>query len=194
MQASRLPVSRDMVLNKANEVYRTLYGSTRSTGFLGHGWLKRFMGRHSQLSLRIPRVISQARNQVEVPGLTVLHNELIKHCVERKLTSNRAFNMDESGFGQSSKSKKVVAVSGSKDVWTKVAGMSFHLTLVACVSVVGDCVPPLYIVPGMRVNRDVLDACTIPGSTVATAPKGFMNGRIFERWLVRFAASVLDTV
>jgi hypothetical protein len=43
MQSSGLPVSRDMILVKGNKIYCSIYGNTRSTGFLGRGWLDRFM-------------------------------------------------------------------------------------------------------------------------------------------------------
>lgn len=49
----------------------------------------------------------------------MLLNQLIKHTVERKLTSDRVFNMGETKFEQSTKSSKVIAVRGSKNVWTK---------------------------------------------------------------------------
>ena len=54
MQSHGHPVTRGMVLVKGNEIYRKLYGTTRSTGFLGRGWLERFMGRHPLLGLRKP--------------------------------------------------------------------------------------------------------------------------------------------
>jgi len=98
--------------------------------------------------------------------------------------------MDETGFGQAWKSKKVIAVMGSKNVWTKVADTNTHLTITACVSATGFVVPPLFVVEGKRLNRDVLDACSIFGSTITTSPKGFMNAGIFIKWLEHFERNV----
>ena len=52
MQAQGLPVTRDSILIKGNEIYQVMYGSTRSIGFLKRGWLNRFMEQHPKLSLR----------------------------------------------------------------------------------------------------------------------------------------------
>eukprot|EP00549_Striatella_unipunctata_P017721 CAMPEP_0118693416 /NCGR_PEP_ID=MMETSP0800-20121206/11896_1 /TAXON_ID=210618 ORGANISM="Striatella unipunctata, Strain CCMP2910" /NCGR_SAMPLE_ID=MMETSP0800 /ASSEMBLY_ACC=CAM_ASM_000638 /LENGTH=45 /DNA_ID= /DNA_START= /DNA_END= /DNA_ORIENTATION= len=45
--------------------------------------------------------------------------------------------MDETGFAQKYKSKKVVVVAGLKNVWSKSVDMSFHMTIVACVAANG---------------------------------------------------------
>ena len=51
--------------------------------------------------------------------------------------------------------------------------------------------PPLYLVPGKRLNRDVMDAATeVSGSAVTVALKGFMKSSIFVKWLEHFEDSV----
>jgi len=122
--------------------------------------------------------------------LHIFFNEFVKHIVERKLSTDRVFNMDETGFAQKSKCKKVIAVHGSKNVWSKSVEASFHLTLVACVGASGFVVPPMFIVPGKRLNRDVLDSCPIAGSVVSVSPRGFMNSNLFIQWLVHFENNV----
>ena len=194
MQREGLPVMHELVLSKANEHYRVLYSPARPAGLLGDGWVKRFFSRHPKLSLRIPRVISCARNHVRQENLDNLLNQLIMHVIESKLTKDCMFNMDENGFGQKTKSRKVIAVRVSKNVWIKCIDTSFHLTLVACVSASGSCLPPLFLLPGQRLNRDILSECSVPGDTVAVAPKAFMNQAIFVKWLEHFAASVPSSV
>ena len=84
-----------------------------------------------------------------------------------------------------------MAVHGSKNVWSKTVEANCHVTITACVSASGYVVPPLYLVPGKRLNRDVMDAATeVPGSAVTVAPKGFMNSSIFLKWLEHFEDSV----
>ena len=116
--------------------------------------------------------------------------ELLKHVLERKLMDNRLFNMDETGFAQKHKSKRVIAITGSKNMWSKSVEASFHMTIVACVAATGFVVPPLFIVPGQRLNQDTMDACSIPGSTMTVASKGFMNAKIFIQWLMHFECNV----
>ena len=194
MQSQGLPVTRQMVLNKANEIYKELCGRTRASGWLKRGWLERFMQRHPTLCLRTFQVIKRVRVEASEDPLRMLMWELVHHAIEQKLTSDRVFNMDETGFAQKSKSKIVVAVKGSRNVWTKSADVSFHLTLVVTCAANGFVVPPLFIIPGQRPRRNVMDACDIPGGVVTTSSKGFMNSSIFLKWLQHFESNIPVTV
>lgn len=62
--------------------------------------------------------------------------------------------------------------------------------MVACVSADGFVVPPGFIVPGKRLNRDVLDACNISGATITTAEAGFMTSYIMREYVAAFALAV----
>jgi hypothetical protein len=194
MQRQGFPVSRDTILVKGNELFHELYGNTRSVGDLGRGWINRFMERHPLLTTRTSQVIKRVRAEATEDGLRTFMWEMSKHVLERGLTSDRIFNMDETGFAQKNKAKKVIAVHGSRNVWSKSVEASFHLTIVACVGANGFVVPPLYVVPGQRLNRDVMDACPIDGSAVSVAKKGFMNSALFLRWLDHFSRNVPEIV
>ena len=119
---------------------------------------------------------------------------MLKHVMERKLTADRVFNMDEIGFAQKSKSKKVIAVAGSKNVWSKSVEASFHLTIASCAGSNGFVVPSMFIVPGKRLNCDVMDGCSIDNSTISVASKGFMAAKLFLKWLLHFENQVSGTV
>ncbi|OQR96207.1 hypothetical protein ACHHYP_16594 [Achlya hypogyna] len=194
MQCKALGVSRARLLIKANELYRTVRPTTRATTNLGRGWIYRFFKRFPHLTLRASQLIKRARAEATQEGLTLLHCELTQHVIERKLSADRIFNMDETGYSQSSKSRKVVAVSGSRNVWGHVMEMSFHCTIVAAASASGFVVPPLFLVPGLRLQRDLLDACVVDGAVVGVTLKGFMNAISFRLWLVHFEASIPSEV
>ncbi len=179
MQSQGFPISREMLLIKGNEVYQSLYGTTRSVGTLGQGWVQRFMRRHPLLTLRSAQTIKRVRAEAGEDGLMGFFNQLIQAVIEFKLTGDRIFNMDETGFAQKTKSKKVIAVQGSKNVWSKSADANFHLTIVASVNANGFVVPPMFIVPGKRINRDVMDGCDVPQSVISCGRKGFMNSNLF---------------
>ncbi|OQR83401.1 hypothetical protein ACHHYP_14756 [Achlya hypogyna] len=83
------------------------------------------------------------------------------------------YNMDESPFFSRSKSKKVVAVRGSKNVRTTESPTPAHLTYVACVSAAGYVQPPLFIMPSSR--------------------SGFMNSTIPILWLDMFSSAIPAT-
>ena len=71
MQSNGVPVSRDIILVKGNEIYRTMYGNTRSIGFLGRGWLDRFMERHPFLTIRTSQVIKRVWAEATKEGLRI---------------------------------------------------------------------------------------------------------------------------
>jgi hypothetical protein len=190
MQKQGFPVSRDMLIVKANQIYQELFGNLRSSGSIGRGWLERFLSRYPQLTLRMSQVIKRNRNDTTVEDLHDFFNKLIKVVIEEKLDADRIFNMDETGFAQRSRSKKVVAVSGSKNVWSKSIDANFHLTIVAAASARGHVLPPVFIVPGQRLSRDVLDECDVEGAKITTAPKGFVNQFLFMSWLDHFTKSI----
>ena len=64
--------------------------------------------------------------------------------------------MDETGFIQKQKSRKVVVLIGSCNVWSKFADENFHMTIVVFVSAARSAAPSLLIIPGKRLNRDVI--------------------------------------
>jgi DDE superfamily endonuclease len=76
--------------------------------------------------------------------------------------------------------KKVAVVHGSKNVWSKRADSTFHLTVVVRIETIGFAVP-LFI---------VLHAHCIPGGSVTVAPKGLMNAHLFKKWLSHFHSAI----
>jgi hypothetical protein len=64
------------------------------------------MARHPNLSLRSAQIIKRVRVETTDKDLRFFFVELMKHVIERKMTGDRIFNMDETGLAQKSKSKK----------------------------------------------------------------------------------------
>nr|CCA28217.1 PREDICTED: similar to ENSANGP00000028549 putative [Albugo laibachii Nc14] len=95
--------------------------------------------------------------------------------------------MDESNFESRSNTRKVVAICGSPNVHTSIPETSFHLSFVVAVAACGFAVPPLFIVPGMRLPRKILNECTVEGAAIITAAKDFINGDMFLKWIDHFA-------
>ena len=147
-------------------MYAALYGATRDAGTNGRGWYDRFSKRFTELAIRNAQII------------------------EKNASPSRDFNLDETGFVQNIKTRKVIAVRGSKNFWSQNIEPGFHLTMVACVSADGFVVSPAFIVPGKRLNRDVLDACTISGAKITTSEAGFMTTCIMREYIAAFALAV----
>ena len=75
-----------------------------------------------------------------------------------------------------------------------MADASFRITMLAACNANEFLIPPLFIVPGMILSRNVMDACEVTTITMKNAPKGFMNSGVFTKWLVFFGESVHRTV
>ena len=94
--------------------------------------------------------------------------------------------MDETGFSQKHRSKKVIAMTGSRNVWSRDVGETFHMTIACCVGAEGTAVHPFYILPGQRVDRDILDGVLQKNSCVTLSNKGFMMEHLFRKWMSHF--------
>ena len=64
------------------------------------------------------------------------------------------------------------------------------MKIVACVAANGFSIPPLFILPGQRLNRATMGQCSVTGSTATVASKGFVNSNIFIKWLDNFSSNV----
>jgi hypothetical protein len=79
-----------------------MFGITHQVGSLKHGWLNRFMQQHPMLCLQTAQIVKRVRAEASEEGLKTFFWELSAHYIERKITSNRIFNMHKTGFCQNS--------------------------------------------------------------------------------------------
>ena len=114
--------------------------------------------------------------------------------MEPSVTFDRVFNKDDTGFGQIQYTKKVVAMYGRKNSWTKTVEANFCVANTYFVSGNGFLAPLLFIVPGNRLKDDVMDVCDVSRSTVNVASKEFMNYSIFIQWLDHLNNTALESV
>jgi hypothetical protein len=130
--------------------------------------------------------LSAARNKVTKGAIIYFFNSLIDACLSFKCTPADVYNVDETSFKTKGKKKMVVAVRGSRAIWTNESTDSYHLTIVAAAAADGMIVPPAFILPGMSCETTVLDDCGVAGALVACSPKAFMTSELFNAWLERF--------
>ncbi|KAG3086700.1 hypothetical protein PI125_g18880 [Phytophthora idaei] len=141
------------------------------------------MQRHSELTERLAQTLSKTRNTVDVSDITQLFNSLPKVIIETNSSAGQVFNVDETGFYKAAKSKRVVAVLRSKNVWTTSPTTSFPITTIACGGASGFVVSPVFILPGKSVKLGILRGCQVPGATVTATPTGFVSVELFKSWL-----------
>ncbi|RHY95178.1 hypothetical protein DYB37_010617 [Aphanomyces astaci] len=132
-----------------------------------------------------------ALDALEIPrSLSLYFMWGVQYCTSRVLgfscTAGDVYNVDETSFKTKGKSKKVVAIRGSKNVWRGEETNVYHLTTVAAVASDGTPVRPAFILPGVSCATSVLDKCPVPDAMTTASPKAFMNADLFDRWLKCF--------
>lgn len=171
-------------------MYAAMFGRARAAGTVGREWCDRFLQLYPVLSIRSAQVTKRVRNEISSLEATALFCRCARAAILHGIGGDRLFNMDETGFVQNAKNKKVIVMKGSRNVWCRTVEASFHLSMVAAASSAGVIVLPVFSVPGKRVNRDVMSACKIPGAKVTIAEAGFMTTDVVIKWIAHFAKSV----
>ncbi|DBA02353.1 TPA: LOW QUALITY PROTEIN: hypothetical protein N0F65_007172 [Lagenidium giganteum] len=175
MQCKGYPVSRPMLLIKRQEVYSAIFGKTRTVGTIGLGWCERFLQRHPTLTLRNAQLVRRKRNDINDAEVSSFFIRCLKALLETKAESDRIFNMDETAFVQNAKTKRKPASTSP----SLLAALRRRLWCL-----------PVFILPGKRINRDVLDACAVPRARVTTTDTAFTNADLIISWIAFFAAEV----
>ena len=85
VQKQGLPVGRKIVIQKAYEIHRYMFGSMSSVGSVRWGWCDLFMSRNDKLTLITAQVIKRAGNNASLEGLRSFFCKLCKHIIEQKI-------------------------------------------------------------------------------------------------------------
>ncbi|KAH9105586.1 hypothetical protein LEN26_014710 [Aphanomyces euteiches] len=189
MQTQGLPLKRRDVIVRACKIGRRIHPTFK----LGGGWYKRFRQRHPILTNRIAQPISRALNSVDVEGINAMFDLLYNEIKTYDLTPDRVWNMDETAFRSRKNGGKVVAVKGSRNAWLQTLDANYHLSVTACVRADGIIFPPTFILPGESIERSLTLSCNVPGATVTTGPKGWMNEDLFISWMKHFASAIPES-
>ncbi|RHZ32578.1 hypothetical protein DYB37_012922 [Aphanomyces astaci] len=136
------------------------------------------------------QTLSKPRNAVDKSAVEAFHWELSQSISLVDMDPSRVFNLDETSFSPTKSSRKVDVQRTSKDVFVEEAPASAHVTIVACVSVTGTKIPPLFVLPGDRVSTEACDSLTIPGAAIMTSEKGWTNSLMCRKWMSMLSASI----
>ena len=117
--------------------------------------------------------------------------ELYKAQLSKEVyTSDRIFNMDESGLTVVHTPGKVLAKRGHKQIGKVTSGEKGQTTTVICaVSASGFYVPPMLIFKRKRMTELLLRGSP-PGAIGACSANGWVDSDLFIKWLTHFIAVV----
>jgi hypothetical protein len=153
----------------------------------GKDWMRSFMCRYPQLSLRRPEPTSLSRatgfNRVQVGKFyDILQFELAKGAY----TAAQIYNIDETGISTVQNPSKVIANKGCKQVGKIVSAERGTTTTVVCaMNAAGSYIPPVFIFKRQKMN-DRLMRNSPTCSLGLPSPSGWMDTDLFLKYMDHF--------
>ena len=158
-------------------------------------WFSGFCKRHPDISIRTPMSLGHERSIVNIDMINAWYDGLYKYLekevpdYESMVKNPRGiFNADESGFPLHVKTGKVLAPTGSKNVYHVVNSTKIQISVMAGFNAFGVYVPPMILYPGERFRDVGLEG--FPEATFAHTSTGWMDSAAFVEYmktLVKFA-------
>lgn len=154
-------------------------------------WLRGFMFRNKNLSLRTPEPTSLARATAFNQHTVGEFFELLKDVLSRyNFGPETIYNYDETGVQTVHKPSKIISEKGQRQVSKATSGERGQTVTVCCaINAAGNSVPPVFIFPRVR-EQEYMTRGAPPGSKALTHPSGWMTSENFEKYLQHFIKSV----
>lgn len=146
----------------------------------GKKWLKHFLGRHPNISQRIPSALSKQRTCVTENKIREWFREIDNFINQEGLqdvwqNQQRIFNMDESSIRLVPTKEKVLAETGQKYVHTANANSEKECyTVLFSANAAGTLAPPLVLFPYKQ---------RLPADIINSAPNGWAIGKNASGWM-----------
>lgn len=153
----------------------------------GRDWLKAFLRRHRDLSVRKPEPTSIGRmTAFNKHNVGVFYENIRRVFNSHIFEPHRIWNCDETGITTVQVPERVLAMRGERQVASVTSGERGTLvTMCNAVSASGIAIPPYYIFP--RVNfRDIFLKNGTPGCGGCAQPSGWMTVDTFLGWFQHF--------
>ncbi|XP_033749226.1 tigger transposable element-derived protein 1-like [Pecten maximus] len=187
MSDSGFPLGRNVIKKLTIDIVKTSgKQNTRLNKEKGpsNKWMRSFMSRHKNLSLRTPHPLERARSELKSSQIEeyfeLLEKTLVKLDIKDK--PSQIFNVDETGFaGKEFSKQKIVVPKGTKHPYQPCAGISGHVTLNLGVSASGKAIAPLIIFSKNLPRESFRDSLSEEWS-FETTESGYINNTIFSAW------------
>jgi hypothetical protein len=160
---------------------------------LSDGWFRRFMSRHTDLSVRKPEKVTSASSIVSETDIRnwfkKIDDYFLKHDLLEVLTDpDRVFNADESFFYLDPSDSTVIAPKGCKNVYQiEKSPSKSGMTVLYNVSGSGIIVPPMIVYEGSRIKPDIIQS--VPSDWGIGASQ---NGWMTQELIIGYIKKVFD--
>lgn len=172
--------TRSLAFEYARKLNKQLPPKWDTKKIAGKDWLRGFMSRHHDLSLRQPEQTSLARATSFNPAnVKAFFTNLEKVMTKFKFSPDRIFNADETGLSTVMDAPKVITQRGIKQVAQASSAERGQLvTMLAFICATGNSVPPVFIFPRVRFKDFMLEDCPV-GSKGLCHKSGWMTSENF---------------
>ena len=175
--------SRQETINLASD-YAVELGIRERAYPLSVMWLRNFLGRWPELTVKEPRSLEVARAKSATrSSVDNYFSELEKILIKYNLKENpsRIYNVDEKGLTTEHKPPKIVTSSFYK-AQAITGGKSSITTVIGCGNAAGQQVPPFFVFAGKRMLDGLLDGAT-PGASGTVTDNGWSNTEVFNKYM-----------
>ncbi|XP_046417413.1 MFS-type transporter clz9-like [Neodiprion fabricii] len=159
----------------------------------GKGFFSNFKKRNPDSALRTPEPTSLSRaTGFYKAQVNRFYDLLLKLQEQFSFQASQVYNADETGVTTVHKNDKVLSVKGKKQVGKLTsAERSRNITTVFAMNAVGHFVPPMFIFPRAKMEKNGRLMVGAPPESIGVAAKsGWMNGELFLQWLQHFQRHV----
>lgn len=157
----------------------------------GKDWLKLFLKRNPQISLRKPEGTSVNRiSAFNEKSVTIFFSNLATLLEKYKFAPSRMFNVDETGISTVQKPAKQLGPKGVKQFGSKISWeRGKNVTAICAMSASGSFIPPLLIFPRKRMSPTLTKHGPVEG-IYAVTDNGWSDQKCFLQWLEHFKLCV----
>jgi len=154
----------------------------------GKEWLRSFLRRHAEISIRCPEATSIGRViGFNRPNVNRFFEAYRAELEKGTFDASRIYNMDETGLTVVHRPTKIIAKRGQKQVGKVVSGERGQtVTAVCAFSASGHYIPPALVFKRKRMTNTLLTGSP-PDAVGYNSDSGWINNEVFVKWLAHFA-------